>query len=172
MLLEEKDINFIRDEIVSYDKLQSTNLIFNFDGLLGNSSTSNPVFKFAYEEPRYNYKQSVFAEGGAIFHDSNADKFLLGGSNLAASFGIEKIIETNSNFILMTNLFGKGLNFQNIKVAGIIKFLFSTAAGNIFAITTIKTLKDLCAFEGGEAHAIQVVLKDSSTLETLKKKRN
>lgn len=71
----------------------------------------------------------------------------------------------------MTNLFGKGLNFQNIKVAGIIKFPFSTA-DNIFAITTIETLKDLFAFEGGEAHVIQVVLKDSSTLETLKKKRN
>ncbi|WP_234925646.1 hypothetical protein [Borreliella valaisiana] len=55
----------------------------------------------------------------------------------------------------MTNLFGKGLNFQNIKVAGIIKFPFSTAADNIFAITTIKTLKYLFAFEGGEAHVIQ-----------------
>ncbi|WP_234930178.1 hypothetical protein [Borreliella garinii] len=44
LLLEEKDINVIRDEIVCYDELQSTNLIINFDGLLGNSSTSNPLF--------------------------------------------------------------------------------------------------------------------------------
>ncbi len=80
LLLEEKDINFIRDEIISYDKLQSTNLIFNFDGLLGNSSTSNPVFKFVYEEPRYNYKQSVFAEGELFFMILMQMKFLLGES--------------------------------------------------------------------------------------------
>ncbi|WP_236841643.1 hypothetical protein [Borreliella garinii] len=48
LLLEKKDINFIRDEIVSYDELQSNNLIFNFDRLLGNYSTSNPVFEFVY----------------------------------------------------------------------------------------------------------------------------
>ncbi|WP_234926431.1 ABC transporter permease [Borreliella valaisiana] len=106
-------------------------------------------------------------EGEPIFHDSNGGEFLL-GSNLAASFGLEKIRETNCNFILMTNFIGIGLNFQNIKVAGILKFPFSTA-DNIFAITTIKTLKNFFAFEGG-AHVIQVFLKDSSTLETLKKK--
>ncbi len=77
-------------------------------------------------------------------------------------------METNSDLTLMTNLLGRGLNFQNIKVAGIVKFPFSTA-DNIFAITTIKTLKDLFAFEGG-AHVIQVFLKDNSTLETFKKK--
>ncbi|WNZ74016.1 hypothetical protein [Borreliella garinii] len=76
-----------------------------------------------------------------FFHDSNGGEFLL-GSNLAASFGIEKIMETNSDLTLMTNLLGRGLNFQNIKVAGIVKFPFSTA-DNIFAITTIKDFKRL-----------------------------
>ncbi|WP_234929924.1 hypothetical protein [Borreliella valaisiana] len=78
LLLEEKDINLIRDEIVGYDELQSTNLIVNFDGLLGNSSTSNPVFKFVYEEPRYNYKQSVFAEGELFFMILMGVSFYLG----------------------------------------------------------------------------------------------
>ncbi|WP_025407117.1 ABC transporter permease [Borrelia hermsii] len=169
LLLEEKDINFIRNEIVGYDELQSTNLIVNFDGLLGNSSTSNPVFAFAYEDPDLITSSLSLLEGEPIFHDSNEGGFLL-GSNLAASFGIEKITETNSDLTLMTNLLGKGLNFQNIKVSGIIKFPFSTA-DNIFAITTIKTLKDLFAFEGG-AHVIQVFLKDSSTLEAFKAKLN
>ncbi|WP_424632673.1 ABC transporter permease [Borreliella lusitaniae] len=167
LLLEEKDINLIRDEIVGYDELQSTNLIVNFDGLLGNSSTSNPVFAFAYEDPDIITSSLSLLEGNPIFHDSNAGEFLL-GSNLAASFGIEKITEANSDLTLMTNLLGRGLNFQNIKVAGIIKFPFSTA-DNIFAITTIKTLKDLFAFEGG-AHVIQVFLKDSSALGAFKKK--
>ncbi|ACL34625.1 conserved hypothetical protein (plasmid) [Borreliella garinii PBr] len=39
----------------------------------------------------------------------------------------------------MANLLGKGLNFLNIKVAGIIKFPFSTA-DNIFAITILLRL--------------------------------
>ncbi|WP_031489643.1 ABC transporter permease [Borreliella garinii] len=167
LLLEEKDINLIRDEIIGYDELQYTNLIVNFDGLLGNSSTSNPVFAFAYEDPDIITSSLSLLEGEPIFHDSNGGEFLL-GSNLAASFGIEKIMETNSDLTLMTNLLGRGLNFQNIKVAGIVKFPFSTA-DNIFAITTIKTLKDLFAFEGG-AHVIQVFLKDNSTLEAFKKK--
>ncbi len=51
LLLEEKDINFIRDEIISYDKLQSTNLIFNFDGLLGNSSTVIPFLNLSIKNP-------------------------------------------------------------------------------------------------------------------------
>ncbi len=51
LLLEEKDINFIRDEIVSYDELQSNNLIFNFDRLLGNSSTVIPFLNLSIKNP-------------------------------------------------------------------------------------------------------------------------
>ncbi|WP_445436407.1 ABC transporter permease [Candidatus Borreliella tachyglossi] len=166
LVLKEHEIVKIRDEIDNYLEVKSSNLIVNFEGLLGNPLGSKPFFALAYENPDFAIKSLTLISGRPLF-DDDVGGFLVGG-RLAATLGIENLTPENSTLTVMTDLFGEGLILQDITLAGIVKFPVSQADSSI-AFTNINTLKNLFGFKGG-AHVIQVFLKNNFMLEDFKKK--
>nr|WKT13899.1 FtsX-like permease family protein [Borrelia sp. BU AG58] len=166
LILEVHEITQIREEIDAYSELRSSNLIVNFEGLLGNVLGSRPFFASAFENPDFATRSLSLVDGRPLFDDVVGD-FLI-GSRFATSLGIENLTEENSRLTLMTDLFGEGLVLQDINLAGIIKFPTSQT-DSMIAITSIKTLESLFDFKGG-AHVIQVFLGNNSMLEDFKQK--
>lgn len=166
LILKDCEILQIKNEINKYSEFKSSNLIVNFEGLIGNSFVSKPFFATAFENPDFAIKSLSLVDGVPLF-DSSIGDFLI-GSSLAISLGIESLTKENSKLTLMTDMLGEGLILQDIRLTGIVKFPV-IQTDSMVAITSINTLKSFFDFKDG-AHIIQVYLKNNSFLNSFKNK--
>ncbi|SCW41084.1 putative ABC transport system permease protein [Borreliella japonica] len=166
LMLKDCEILQIKNEINKYSEFKSSNLIVNFEGLIGNSVVSKPFFATAFEDLDFATKSLSLVDGNPLF-DSSVGDFLI-GSNLAMSLGIESLTKKTSKLTLMTDMLGEGLILQDVRLSGIIKFPV-IQTDSMVAITSINTLKSFFDFKDG-VHVIQVYLKNNSFLNSFKDK--
>lgn len=144
LILKDCEILKIKNEINKYSEFKSSNLIVNFEGLIGNPFVSKPFFATAFKNPDFVIKSLSLVAGNPLF-DSSVGDFLI-GSSLAISLGIENLTKENSKLTLMTDTLGEGLILQDIRLSGIIKFPV-IQTDSMVAIASINTLKSFFDFE-------------------------